>query len=340
MLYFGSDYMEGAHPLILDKLNEINLTKNTGYGLDGYCEKAAQKIKNACGLSTGEVYFLVGGTQANLVVISSLLRPYEGVISAKSGHISVHEGGAIENSGHKIITFDNPEGKVLASDVKQYMVDFYKDETHPHMVQPGMIYISHPTEYGTLYTKDEISDLRAVSNEYGLKLYMDGARMGYGLAADTDVDLPFIASNVDAFYIGGTKVGALFGEAVVFPDPSIVPKFFTSIKLNGALLAKGWLLGVQFDTLFTDNLYLNISKHAIEQAMRIKTALSSKGYKFFIDSPTNQQFIIIKNTDLENLNGRVSYSFWEKYDDEHTVIRLVTSWATSPSDVDKLIEIL
>lgn len=341
MLYFGSDYMEGAHPLILDKLGEINSDKNTGYGLDGYCEKAAEKIKKACGLESGEVYFLVGGTQANMVVISSLLRPYEGVISAKSGHISVHEAGAIENSGHKVITFNDPNGKVSAQAVKEYMTDFLNDETHPHMVQPGMIYISHPTEYGTLYTKDEISDLRNVSKEYGLKLYMDGARLGYGLAAEcSDVDLPFIASNVDAFYIGGTKVGALFGEAIVFPDPTIVPKFFTSIKLNGALLAKGWLLGVQFDTLFTDDLYLNISKHAIKQAMRIKSALISKGYTLFIDSPTNQQFIVIKNTELEKLDGKVSYSFWEKYDEENTVIRLVTSWATSPSDVDKLIELL
>ena len=269
-----------------------------------------------------------------------MLRNYEGVISAVTGHISVHESGAIEASNHKVLTIPQHLGKIDAGELKDYLVNFYADETFEHQVIPGMVYISHPTEYGTLYTKDELKAIHDVCAEYEIPLYMDGARLGYGLAAEnTDVTLPELAKLVDAFYIGGTKVGALCGEAIVFTKKA--PKhFFTTVKQHGALLAKGRLLGIQFDTLFTDDLYMEISRHAIRLANVLKAGVLAKGYKLLIDSPTNQQFVIIDNKKLEELRKEVSYSTWEKVDENHTAVRFATSWATAEEDVQKLLELL
>ena len=341
MLYFNSDYMEGAHPAILEKLSEINFEKNTGYGEDKYSKSAEEKIKKICGCEYAAVKFLVGGTQANAVVISGVLRSYQGVIAADTGHISVHEAGAIELGGHKVIALPNKEGKLMAKTIESYMDTFNGDETKSHMVQPAMVYISYPTEYGTIYSKKELLDIRNVCDNNNLILYIDGARLGYGLGAEnTDVTIKDIAKLSDVFYIGGTKAGALFGEAVVVTNPDIIPHFFTVIKQHGALLAKGWLLGVQFDCLFTDNIYFEITKNAVMLADKLKKAFIAKGYKMYINSPTNQQFVVLENSKMAELSKEVSFSFWEKYDDSHTVVRFATSWATSCYDVDKLIEML
>lgn len=340
MLYFSSDYMEGCHPNILRRLSEINMDKNPGYGTDAICESAKNEIRAACGKPDAEVYFLVGGTQTNAVVIKSMLRSYEGVVAAATGHVAVHEAGAIEAGGHKVLTLPEHNGKLDAAEVEEYIATFYKDANHEHMVKPGMVYISHPTEYGTLYTKAELEALHGVCAKYNIPLFLDGARLGYGLAATgTDVTLETIADNCDVFYIGGTKVGAMFGEAVVFTGKA--PEgFFSIIKQNGALLAKGWMLGVQFDELFTDGLYLKCGKNAIDCAERLKAGLISKGYNMYLDSPTNQQFIVIETAKLEELGKQVAYGFMETYDAEHTVIRFATSWATRMEDVEKLIELL
>ena len=339
MLYFENDYCEGAHQLILKRLTESNMEKVPGYGMDPYCSQAKEKIRNACGCPDGEVFFLVGGTQTNAVVIASMLNRYEGVLCAVTGHINAHEAGAIEFTGHKVLPLPQYDGKISATDLKEYLQTYYADGSYDHMVFPGMVYISHPTEYGTLYTKQELRDISGVCREYEIPLFLDGARLGYGLAAETDVTLKDIAELTDVFYIGGTKVGALCGEAVVFPKKA--PKhFFTMIKQQGALLAKGRLLGIQFDTLFTDNLYLEISKNAIETAAKLKVALKEKGYRLFINSPTNQIFVILENQKMKELGKRVKFSFWEKYDEDHTVVRFATSWATKMEDIDQLIGIL
>ena len=339
MLYFENDYCEGAHQSILKRLTESNMEKVPGYGMDPYCAQAKEKIRNACGCPDGEVFFLVGGTQTNAVVIASMLNRYEGVLCAVTGHINAHEAGAIEFTGHKVLPLPQYDGKISAADLKEYLQTYYADGSYDHMVFPGMVYISHPTEYGTLYTKQELRDISSVCREYEIPLFMDGARLGYGLAAETDVTLKDIAEFTDVFYIGGTKVGALCGEAVVFPKKA--PKhFFTMIKQQGALLAKGRLLGIQFDTLFTDNLYLEISKNAIETAAKLKSALKEKGYRLFINSPTNQIFVILENQKMKELGEKVKFSFWEKYDEDHTVVRFATSWATKMEDIDQLIRIL
>ena len=339
MLYFENDYCEGAHEAILKRFVETNMEKVTGYGLDPYCEQAKEKIKKACGCPDGEVYFLVGGTQTNSVVIASVLNRYEGVLSAATGHINAHEAGAIEFTGHKVLPLPQKNGKISAADLKEYLVTYYNDGSYDHMVFPGMVYISHPTEYGTLYRKKELEEISAICHEYEIPLFLDGARLGYGLVADTDVTLKDIAKYTDVFYIGGTKVGALCGEAVVFPKKA--PKhFFTMIKQQGALLAKGRLLGIQFDTLFTDDLYLKISKNAIETAAKLKNAFKEKGYEMFIDSPTNQIFVVLENGKMEELGKLVKFSFWEKYDENHTVVRFATSWGTKMEEIDELIRIL
>lgn len=339
MLFFENDYCEGAHQTILKRLAETNMEKVPGYGRDFYCDQAKEKIKEACGCPNGEVYFLVGGTQTNSVVIASMLNRYEGVLSAVTGHVNSHEAGAIEFTGHKVLPLPQKDGKISAADLKAYLETYYADGSFDHMVFPGMVYISHPTEYGTLYTRQELADISQVCRKYEIPLFMDGARLGYGLAADTDVTLKDIAEYTDVFYIGGTKVGALCGEAVVFPEKA--PKhFFTMIKQQGALLAKGRLLGIQFDTLFTDNLYLEISKNAIDTAAKLKKALKEKNYKLFIDSPTNQIFVILENAKMEELGKKVRFSFWEKYDETHTVVRFATSWATKMEDIEALIAIL
>ncbi len=337
MLSFESDYIEGAHEKILKRLLETNLERLSGYGSDIYCESAKEKIKKACKNEDAEIFFLVGGTQTNQIVISSVLGGYEGVISAETGHISAHEAGAIEATGHKVLALHGKDGKLEAEDVKKYLAAFYSDANHDHMVFPGMVYISHPTEYGTLYSAEELRTLSSVCREYKIPLYMDGARLAYALESPmTDVTLPMIAELCDVFYIGGTKVGALCGEAVVFTKKNMPKHFLTTVKQRGALLAKGRLLGVQFDTLFTDDLYFEIGKLAVELSMKIKEMLLCRGYKLFIDSYTNQQFVILEDKELERLSKDVKFSFWEKYDEDHTVVRLAASFATTEKDIKEL----
>lgn len=341
MLNFESDYIHGAHEKILARLVETNLEPLSGYGNDRYCESAKAKIKAACGRDDAEVFLLTGGTQTNQLVIDTLLMPYEGVVAADTGHISTHEAGAIEFTGHKILTLPNHLGKIKADDLKNLLDTFFGDDNHDHAVFPGMVYLSHPTEYGTLYTKAELSALSGICRTYGLPLYMDGARLGYGLmSGGTNLTLCDIADLCDAFYIGGTKVGALCGEAIVFTHGSTPKRFFTQIKQHGALLAKGRLLGVQFDTLFTDDLYFKISRSAIEKADRMRAAFTEKGYDFFIETVTNQIFITLENSRLEELKKHVSFSFWERFDENHTVVRFASCWATTDEDVDNLIALL
>ncbi len=340
MLYFINDYSEGAHEKVLDALVKTNMEKLTGYGTDSYTERAKEKIRKTIGKEEAKIYFLVGGTQTNQVTIDCMLEAYEGVIAAESGHVAQHEAGAIEFSGHKVLTLPHENGKIKAEDVKELIDVFYENGSYEHMVFPGMVYVSHPTEYGTLYTKEELTKLSEVCREYKIPLYLDGARLGYALVTPgSDLSLRDIAELCDAFYIGGTKCGALCGEALVFPEKE--PKrFVTRIKQHGALLAKGRLCGVQFDALFTDDLYGKVGKNAIDTAYRIKDALKEKGYKFFIDSPTNQTFIVVENAFLAEFGKKVGYDYWERFDESHTVIRLCTSWATTHEDVDKLIELL
>ena len=340
MLYFVNDYSEGAHEKVLSRLIETNMESLSGYGTDKYTMQAKEKIKAAVGGNASDVYFLVGGTQTNQLTINSMLEPYEGVISAHTGHIGVHEAGAIEFTGHKVLPIQAKNGKISAEDVCDYLKTFYADESHEHMVSPGMVYISHPTEYGTLYSKAELSSLSAVCKEYNIPLYLDGARLGYALACEeNDLTLPDIAELCDAFYIGGTKVGALCGEALIFTK-KVPSHIVTRIKQNGALLAKGRLTGIQFDALFTDDLYFEIGKNAIECAKALRAAFKEKGYQFFIDSPTNQTFIVLENSKMSELREQVKFDFWEKYDDSHTVVRFCTSWATKMDDVNKLISII
>lgn len=340
-LHFDSDYMEGAHPEIIKQLAKINYDKNVGYGKDEYCVSAANKIREAFECPNAGVHFLVGGTQTNKVVIASMLMPYEAVIAADTGHIATHESGAIENSGHKVVTLPNTDAKLKASTVLDYLRDFEEHCNPTHTTIPGMVYISQPTETGTLYSLEELKALRVVCDEYDLKLFVDGARLGYGLMAYTnDVTMKDLAELADVFYIGGTKVGALFGEAVVIREPEKIQHFRTSIKQNGALLAKGWLLGVQFDVLFTNQLYLEISKNAIARAMELKQGLLDRGYQLYCDSYTNQQFVILPDEKLEEFNKSVTSTFWEKVDATHTAIRLVTSWATTKTEVEQLLSLL
>ncbi len=341
MLYFENDYSEGAHGKVLEALVKTNYEKLSGYGSDEYCERAKEKIKATCECEDADVYFLVGGTQTNQVVIDTTLKPYEGVVAATTGHVSTHEAGAIEYTGHKVLTVPEHDGKMDAGELKDFLETFFNDGNHEHMVFPGMVYISHPTEYGTLYTKNELASISQVCKQFEIPLFLDGARLGYGvMAKDTDVDLPTVAKYCDIFYIGGTKVGALCGEAVVFTNNNMPKHFTTMVKQHGALLAKGRLLGVQFDALFTDNLYCEIAKNAIDMAELLKKGLTDKGYRFYLDSPTNQQFIILENSQMEKISKDVRFSFWEKYDDSHTVIRFATSWATTKEDVEALINLL
>lgn len=341
MLYFYTDYMEGAHPEVMRRLMETNLEHTTGYGSDQYTQRAKQLIREACGQPEATVHFLVGGTQTNATVIDALLRHHEGVLAAESAHINVHESGAIEATGHKVLTLPQYEGKIKAEDIEKYISDFYRDETYEHMVAPGMVYISHPTEYGTLYSHKELESINRVCRKADIPLYMDGARLGYGLAAEgTDVTLKDVARLCDVFYIGGTKVGALFGEAVVAANPKRLPHFFPLIKQHGALLAKGRLQGIQFETLFTDGLYLNIAKHAVRMAMKLKQAFKDKGYKIYIDSPTNQQFVCLPNTEIDRLSQFASFELWGPRGEKETIVRFVTSWATYEEDVDALLELL
>ncbi len=341
MISFENDYTTGAHPKILEKLTQTNLEMLSGYGTDPYCKSAKEKIRLACDCKDAQVEFLVGGTQTNSIVISTILKDYEGVIAAKTGHISVHEAGSIEYTGHKVLELDEKDGKIEPAVLDNYLKNFYRDKTHEHMVFPGMVYLSHPTEYGTLYTKDELEEISKICHENNLSLFLDGARLGYGLMShQADLTLSDIARLCNIFYIGGTKVGALCGEAVVFTKNNRPAHFVNSIKKRGALLAKGRLLGIQFDTLFSDQLYFEISRHAIDMAEEMKQILHEKNINFYLESPTNQQFVILEDSKLEELKKYLAFSFWEKCDDTHTVIRLVTSWSTKREDLEVLKSVL
>lgn len=334
MIYFTSDYTEGAHERILESLIKTNMEQTAGYGCDEYCDAAREAIKNVCEAPEADVHFLVGGTQTNLTVISAALRSFQGAISADTGHINVHETGAIEATGHKVLALPSTDGKVTAEQVRKEHELHWNDEAHEHTVQPKMVYISHPTEMGTLYTKAELEALRKACDDCGLYLFLDGARMGYGLMAPgTDVTLADVAKYADVFYIGGTKVGALFGEAVIITNPLLKPDFRYSIKQHGGMLAKGRLLGIQFLELFKDGLYFEISKHAIDMAMMLRDGLAAKGYEFYMESCTNQQFIIIDDVKLAEIRKKYGVTYQMRYDETRSVIRLCTSWATKEENV-------
>ena len=340
-LYFMSDYMEGARPEILRRLVETNLEKSPGYGTDAYSEAAREKIRAAVGVNDADVYFLVGGTQANATVIDAMLASWQGVVAARTGHINVHEAGAVEFSGHKVIELEQQNGKLSAQTVKKYLDAYFGDMNRDHVVMPGLVYISQPTELGTLYSLKELKALSRVCRKAGVRLYLDGARLAYALACpENDVTLKDIARLCDAFYIGGTKCGALFGEAVVFPKKGSVPHFFTIVKQHGALLAKGRIAALQFDALFTDGLYETVGKNAIDAANRIRKALVEKGYRFAIDTPTNQIFVVLDEETDARLSEGAELDFWEKLEDGRVIKRIATSWATTEEDVERLIGML
>ena len=341
MLTFESDYTTGCCPEILEALKNTNYESVSGYGADRFCTSAEEKIKAVCKAPDAQVEFICGGTQTNQVVISSMLERYEGVIAAKTGHISCHEAGAIEYTGHKVFELPQVMGKLKASDIDAFMQVFEKADAKDHMVFPAMVYISHPTEYGTLYSLSELKAISDTCKVHDLKLFLDGARLGYALESrQTDVAITDIARLCDVFYIGGTKVGALCGEAVVFTHGNRPAHFITMKKQNGALLAKGRLLGVQFDTLFTDDLYFRISRHAIEMAERLKSIMNKAGIPFFLESPTNQQFVVLENSRLEKLAEHVGFENWEIVDEDHTAVRFATSWSTTEEDLTTLEKLL
>lgn len=341
MLAFNNDYSHGAHPAVLQALVDTNMEPQPGYGTDAHTERAKQLIREACQAPDADVFFLVGGTQANATVIDMLLAPYEGVVAAETGHVACQEAGAIEFGGHKVLTIPGYEGKMHAEDLENYIQVFYENESYEHTVFPGAVYVSLSTEYGTLYSKAELAAIHAVCQKREIPLFVDGARLAYALAADEcDITLPELTQLCDVFYIGGTKCGALCGEAVVFTHGNMPRQFETMVKRHGAMVAKGRLNAVQFDALFTDGLYEKICAPAVRLALKLRDGLAAKGYRFAIDSPTNQQFIIVENSRLPELGGKVAYSFIEKYDAEHTVIRLATSWATTEEQVDELLNSL
>ena len=341
MLHFDSDYMEGAHPLILKRLTEINFEKIGGYGSDEYCASAVHRIREACDAPDADVRFLVGGTQTNATIIRSILRPYEGVVAADTGHIAVHESGAIEATGHKVLTIENVDGKLSAERLDAYLSRERGDENRDHAVWSGMVYISQPTELGTIYSLAELEALSEVCRRWKLPLFADGARLGYALAAPSaDFTLADMARLCDIFYIGGTKVGALMGEAVVIPRGEQIAHFTTLIKQQGALLAKGWLLGVQFDTLFTDNLYLDIARNAVRQAERLSRTLVERGYTLTTPTLSNQVFVTLDKEQLARLAEITTFSTWERLANGQTIVRLATSWATTDEQIDQLINAL
>lgn len=339
---FESDYNNGCLPEILRRLSETNDEKASGYGFDPYTERAKDRIRKACDMTEAKVHFLVGGTQTNATAIDSLLQGCEGVFSVDTGHINVHESGAVEAFGHKVLVLPGiAGGKMAASQIDDYMRKFLADETYPHMVQPGMVYITLPTELGALYSRKELADIYTVCQQYGLRLYVDGARLGYGLMAEgNDIDLPFLAHHCDAFYIGGTKVGALLGEALVYTNTRAPKYIFTIIKRHGALLAKGRVLGLQFDTLFTDGLYFRVSRHAIDMAQALRKVFAKHGLSLGIDSPTNQQFVILSKEQKQRLAEEIAFEIWEPLSDDRLLCRFVTCWATTEADIVALDEAL
>lgn len=340
MISFESDYNNGAHPAVLRHLFDTNGEQSLTYGYDRWSTHAKALIREACQCPEAQVTFLVGGTQTNATVIDAMLMRYDAVIGCSSAHINIHEAGAVEASGHKVIALPEHEGKLDAKELLKLITDFENDESRDHEAQPRMVYITFPTELGTLYSAQELEKIYLICQQHHLILYIDGARLGYGLAASADVTLPFLAHHCDAFYIGGTKQGALCGEAVVFTHNNEPPHFFTTVKQHGALLAKGRLTGVQFEALFTDDLYLRIAREAIARAQRLKQFFLDHGFRFWIDSPTNQQFVILENQYMERLAAQVEFTRWCPYNAGHTVCRFVTSWATTPEQLDRLEEII
>ena len=341
MIHFDCDYMAGAHPALLDALVRTNLEHTAGYGNDPYTAEARELIRKAVGNSEAQVMFLVGGTQTNATLIDGILARHEGVLAAESGHIAVHESGAIEASGHKVLTLPHYDGKVRSEDVERYITEFYADETYQHMVAPGMLYISQPTEYGTVYSLSELEALSECCHRHNIPLYVDGARLGYALAAESaDFTLRDMARLADLFYIGGTKMGALFGEAVVVNNPTLLKNLFPLVKQHGALLAKGRLLGIQFGELFRDGLYERIGHHAVTLAMRIKQTFTAAGYDVVVDSPTNQQFFRLPNDVIDSLRQHASFDYWGPRGKDMSIVRLVTSWATTEADVEELIKLI
>ncbi len=337
MLTFECDYNNGAHEKVLQHLVDNNGAKPTPYGFDIFSERAKERIREACGLPDAQVFFLTGGTQTNATTIDSMLYQYEGVICVNTGHINVHEAGAVEFTEHKVIALPDADGKLEAQTLDNYLDDFMHDGSRDHAVHPGLVYISFPTEYGTLYTARELDAIYQVCQRYDIPLYIDGARLGYGLMADgCDVTLPYLARHCDVFYIGGTKLGALCGEAVVFTNRKAHKHFFSIQKQHGAVIAKGALIGLQFEALFTDNLYFKLGRHAIEMAMRMKEIFRNNGLKFYVDSPTNQQFVIIDNARVEQLERVVGFSHFGQVDKHHTICRFVTSWETTNEEIDQL----
>ena len=338
MYQFQCDYNEGAHPRIMERLLQTNLEQTVGYGEDHYCAEAREAIRKAIGRPDADVHFLVGGTQANATVISSILRPYQGVLCASTGHINVHETGAIEHGGHKVLAMDAENGLLAAEQIRTAMQLHLAEDGPEHTVQPGMVYISFSSELGTVYSLRQLREISAACREYGLPLFIDGARMGYGLASEgCDVTLQDIAELADVFYLGGTKQGALFGEAVVILNETLKKDFRYYIKQNGGMLAKGRLLGIQFLTLFEDGLYFKVSQHAVSQALRIRDAFKAKGFEMLVQSPSNQQFPILDNETLRRLSEKFLFSVWQKVDEDHTAVRFCTSWATRPEAVDTLL---
>jgi len=341
MILFQSDYTEGACPEILERLLTTNMEQTTGYSEDEHCKKAAELILKACNAPESKVHFLVGGTQTNMTVIGSALRPYQGVISAETGHIHVHETGAVESLGYKILALPAVDGKIQASQIDEVCTLHKNDASFEHMVQPKMVYLSQPTELGTLYTRQEMEEIRKVCDNHKLYLFVDGARLGYGLAAKgNDVDLETLAKLTDVFYIGGTKVGALFGEAVVIAHPELQKDFRYMIKQKGGMLAKGRLLGIQFETLFEDGLYWRVSEHAIHLADKLREAFIEKGYSFLVENTTNQIFPIMEDTKLEELGETFGFSYQQRVDETHSAVRFCTSWATKEENIDALITAL
>ncbi|MBR4429112.1 MAG: aminotransferase class V-fold PLP-dependent enzyme [Clostridia bacterium] len=338
---FVSDYMEGAHPDVMRRLLETNLERGAAYGADQYSESARNKIRQACNAPDADIYFLSGGTQTNAVVIDTLITPYQGVIAAESAHINTHEAGAIEFCGHKVLSVPAADGKLSAESVQKAMEEWLADESREHIVMPGMVYISHPTELGTLYSLAELKEISAVCFKYGLKLYLDGARMAYALGSPSnDVSLADVAELTDAFYIGGAKCGALFGEAAVFPKARTVKAFTTILKQHGALFAKGKVIGTQFDALFTDGLYRKIGAKANGTAEKLKAVFAAKGVELAAPAPTNQIFVKLSKEQLEKLDGKVGFSRWAPAEDGRFVVRFAVNWATSQEEIDKLAELL
>lgn len=336
MIDFNSDYLEGCHPSILKAMEQTNLEQTCGYGLDPYCTKAADMIRKTFACPDSDVHFAVGGTQANTIVISSILRPYEGVLCAQTGHINVHETGAIEGTGHKVLGLEAKDGKITSAQISVAVALQGDDE---HIVKPGMVYISMSTELGTIYNRTELKDIYMTCRQNGLYLFIDGARLGYALSSPVnDLTIADIAASCDVFTVGGTKQGALFGEAIVINNPDLKKDFRYMIKRQGGMLAKGRLLGIQFIELMKDGLYFTLAKQAVDRAMQIRTALLEKNIPLYVDAPTNQLFPIFSDEQLEAMEGDFAFSNWERVDEAHTAVRICTSWATPAESVDALIK--